>query len=205
MQRLSLVTHCPVGTLDNSPPIYRWVWAAICIKNSNIESARIGLTLHNAVAIFLILIAIAHCAVDPGFLPMGFLIMVPPTIAAMSLAFGHGRLSAAFLTGCQVYLGILSAAVVLAELSLWIANLPLPNNLGIPPRQSRIVLFFLIADGFFLYVLLLGNLFGRAIHHDLVGKHKKETRARLFLYGIASTWLLTLVWMATLLVLAVLN
>ncbi len=142
---------------------------------------------HDVVA-FAVLIhaAMGLAALPPGPVPIFF---IPPTMAFLFLICNTGKFNKTVLAGCRLFLGMIGTSVFLSHLPFVLPNLK-PQFPGLPPQQDRIICFFLVAYGLFLWCFCPAYVLGNFLYRDYKGISQRESRP--IMYAGLACWLLTM-------------
>jgi hypothetical protein len=155
--------------------------------------ARIFTLAHDLLALALLAGAVVQLALLPNFERGMLLFFIPPTIAGVVLLVN--RADPLVLAACRLFLGLIATSVLCAELSLFLA-IPKPQFPGIPLAADRVLTFYFVAYGVFLWIICPAHILVTWLRHWW-NERPKRACGTAFLCTAWSAWLGT---MATLLV-----
>ena len=155
-------------------------------KGFSQNQVRALLFAHDVTAIVVLGRAVAHLAVAPNVPRAVLMYFIPPTLAFLALIFNWGHGNPTFLAGCRLFLGLIAAAVLVAELP-FLPNPP-PIFQGIPQQHDRVLFYYFAAYLLFIGLVMPGYFLGLAVYRDL--RRQPCGISRSLLYFALATWLL---------------
>jgi hypothetical protein len=122
---------------------------------------------------------------------LGF--FVPPVIAILFLAADNGKFNRTVIRGCELFLGMIAVAVILGEQQFVIPNLK-PQFPGMPAQAERILIFYFVAYGLFLWIICPAFVLGTPIY--LRSQGLPQGMSSVILYAGLICWLSTIAGLA---------
>ncbi len=152
--------------------------------------------VHDLLALIALVIAVVQLATIPNA-ELGILaFFIPPLIAAALLLVN--RSDPLLLAACRLFLSLLALAVTTAELTVSLP-FPKPQVPGLPPLADRIVTYYFVAYGLFLWVICPGYVLTNWLRHWIT-EQPKGVFGTLFLLTAWTAWLGTMLALAIALV-----
>ena len=143
---------------------------------------------HDLVAIAALVFAIGHLLALPNVQPAIVCWFIPPLIAGALLA--ANRSDPFLLAACRFFLSLIASAVLIAELTVWLP-FPKPQFPGIPLVADRILCYYFVAYGLFLWIVCPAYILVHWLRHWW-GQRVKGVFATGFLLTAWTTWVGTM-------------
>jgi hypothetical protein len=115
--------------------------------------------LHDVFAFVVLGSAIWQLAVLPNVERAVLAFFIPPILALLFLVTNTGRFNPTVIRGCRLFLSMIVVSVLLGEQRFVLANLK-PQFPGMPAQADRILVFYFVAYGLFLWVICPGYVLG---------------------------------------------
>lgn len=166
------------------------------------ENEHFGLRLLNLAHDVIAFAILVHAAIGLATLPNGpspvLGYFVPPAMAFLFLICNFlicntGKCDRTVLAGCRVFLGLIATFVLIAHLPFVLPNLK-PQFPGLPPQQDRVICFFLMAYGLFLWFFCPAYVLGIFLYRDF--KDISPRMSRPILYAGVACWLIAIGFLA---------
>lgn len=151
------------------------------------------LLAHDLGAIVALTFAIGHLLVLPNVERAVLLFFLPPSIAGTLLI--ANRSDPFVLAACRFFLSLIAYAVLIAELTTW-APFPKPQFPGMPLVADRILSYYFVAFGLFLWVICPSYILTNWLRRWW-GQLSKGVFASCFLFTAWITWIGTMGALAT--------
>lgn len=148
--------------------------------------------VHDLLAMTALVIAILQLATLPNFELAYLLFFVPPLLAALVLLVN--RCDPFLLAACRVFLSLIAVAVTTAELTV---SLPIPKPLfpGLPLLADRILAYYGVAYGLFLWIICPSYILTHWSRHWIT-EQSKGVFGTLFLLTAWAAWLVAMLGLA---------
>ena len=166
------------------------------------ENEHFGLRLLNLAHDVIAFAILVHAAIGLATLPNGpspvLGCFVPPAMAFLFLISNFlicntGKCDRTVLAGCRLFLGLIATFVLIAHLPFVLPYLK-PQFPGLPLQQDRVICFFLVAYGLFLWFYCPAYVLGIFLYRDY--KDIPPRMSRPILYAGVTCWLITIGFLA---------
>jgi hypothetical protein len=117
------------------------------------------------------------------------LYFVPPVLAYLFLIADTGKFNRTAILGCEIFLSLISIAVVLGEQPFVLPNLKLQFP-GMPPQADRVLVFYFAAYLLFILVICPAYVLGSAAYAHV--RASPNQMSHPILYAGLSCWLLSM-------------
>ena len=117
------------------------------------------------------------------------MVFIPPFLACLFLLANNGKFNSTLVLGCRLFLGIISIAVFFGRHRLLLPNLK-PQIPGMPVAADRILVFYGIGYGLFLWILCPAYVFGSSFYR--LWRRLPGGMSRPILFAGSVCWLLTI-------------
>lgn len=141
--------------------------------------------VHDLLALSALSIAIVQLAIIPNAKLEILAYFIPPLIAAAMLLVN--RCDPFLLAACRLFLSLLALAVTAAELTVSFP-FPKPQFPGLPLLADRILAYYFVAYGLFLWIICPGYVLAHWFRHWMT-EQPKRVFGTLFLLTAWATWL----------------
>lgn len=148
--------------------------------------------VHDLLAMTALVIAIVQLATLPKIELAILLFFVPPLIGATILLIN--RSDPFLLAACHLFLSLIAIAVTVAELTV---TLPIPKPVfpGLPLLADRILAYYFVAYGLFLWIICPGYILTHWSRHWIT-EQPKDVLGTLFLLTAWAAWLVAMLGLA---------
>lgn len=188
----SVIRTCWRQSRDPKRPDDELVWSTLK-RPAEVTIRKQLLLTHDLAAVAALSFAIGHLIALPNVERAILLFFIPPVIAGAFLI--ANRSDPFLLSACRFFISLIAYAVLIAELTTW-APIPKPQFAGMPLVADRILSYYFVAFGLFLWIICPGYIL---IHwlRRWWGQRTKGVFATCFLFVAWVSWVGTMGALAT--------